>query len=1028
MKPYILYPDVNKERIAFITDDEVWTHDLKTGENKRILSNMGSLTNLRLSPDGKTVFIRVLRGTETPSNEIFSVPVEGGYPTQITFFGTRSLDLAGFSAEGNVIISTDALGPFGRASELYEFDPSTGNWNPLKVGPATTILYGNNLAIIGRNTFDIPNWKNYRGGLRGKVWASEGNQKFRKILDLNGNITSLALSGGRLFFTSDFNGIGQLYSCHISGNDIKAHTKMEEYYARNVRSDGKSLVFHAGGDLYYLRDSRAEPEKMEIELNLSGLQTNKRFVDPSHFMTDFNLSSNGDLLLFISRGHAFSVVAEKGPVMELGARSGGRIRSAAFIPGSGTIAGISDATGEDAIYLYNDAGMPLKRIDLDAGIIRKIQPSPDGKYLAVSNGRYELITVEIETGKKITLAKSEFGHIDDFSWHHTSRYLAYSFPENRSKAAIFIFDMKDKQSHRATTHGYRDFSPSFDPSGRYLYYLSQRELDPVYDKIVFELGYPMAAKPYCLTLSDKIPAPATGQMASGEYAEISFDDILGRSSSFPMDVADYQYLRAGKDGFFTLKFPVEGSMKYYLWSSAERSSGIVESYDLKKRKNSTVATGVSDIRLSMDMNRMLVKSQGSFYLVNLPQTDLVFPASADGNKAFRIDIQRIKLQVNPTEEWRQMFRETWVRMRESYWNPEKLGKFWEGIYRKYERLLPRITTRFALSDLIREMQGELGTSHAYEIGGETTTAQGYSVGRLGADFTWNGKAFVIARLYQGDRSSPAERSPLLLPGTGVREGDEIIAINGIPVDRMSPPNSALMNHAGEDVRIDLARNGEKFSITVPALLDDRNIRYRNWVEDRRAYVHDRTGGRVGYIHIPDMGPNGFNEFHRLLEEETGYEGLIVDVRFNGGGHVSQLLLEKLSRKRIGFDQPRRGPKVPYPEYSVEGPMVAVTNEFAGSDGDIFSHSWKLFGLGPLIGTRTWGGVVGINTDSTLVDGTIVTQPEFSFSFKDVGFGVENYGTDPTIEVDPTPEDYVEGKDPQLDRAIEEIMKSLKTKK
>ena len=204
--------------------------------------------------------------------------------------------------------------------------------------------------------------------------------------------------------------------------------------------------------------------------------------------------------------------------------------------------------------------------------------------------------------------------------------------------------------------------------------------------------------------------------------------------------------------------------------------------------------------------------------------------------------------------------------------------------------------------------------------------------------------------------------------------------------------------------------------------------YRDWVEGRKEYVHKKTDGKVGYIHIPDMGPNGFNEFHRLLESETRYDGLIVDVRFNGGGHVSQLLLEKLARKRIGFDQPRRGPSIPYPDYSVAGPMIAVTNEFAGSDGDIFSHSWKLFGLGPLVGTRTWGGVVGINTDSTLVDGTIVTQPEFSFSFIDVGFGVENYGTDPTIEVDPTPDDYLKNSDPQLDRAIGEILKMIKNKK
>lgn len=1028
MKPYILYPDVNGEMVAFVSDDEVWTVDLKKGSSSRILSNLGSLTNLRISPDGKTLFLRVLRGSETPVNEIFSVPITGGHPTQITFFGTQSVDIAGFSPAGNIIVSTDAFGPFRRSAELYEFDPSSGNWKPLNFGPATTIYYAKDMILLGRNTFDIPNWKHYRGGLRGKIWVKSGKQKFRKALELEGNITSFTLSGERIFFTSDFKGSGELYSSDIEGKEIRTHTRMDEYLARNVRSDGHSLVFQAGGDLYYLDDNDATPEKLDLDLNVSGIQTNPRFVDPSHFMTGFEISGAGDREVFVSRGHAFSLIADKGPVVELGAGSGGRIRSVALIPGSNIVAGINDSAGEDSIYLYDDSGSILKRIDVDAGLLRRLQVSPDGKYIAVSNGRYELFIIERETGRKTQVAKSEFGHIDDFSWHRTSRYLAYSFPENRTKAAIFIFDVKETKSHRATTQGYRDFSPSFDPSGRYLYYLSQRELDPVYDKIVFELGYPMAAKPYGVTLVENISSPVSGQIDNGEYSEISVDGIVGRSFSFPMDVGDYSLIRANKEGFLTLKFPVEGSMKYYLWSAAERSSGIIESYDLKKRKASIVATGVSDLRLSDDSSKILVKAQENFYLVNMPQTDLAFPASADGTKALRIDVQRIKLQINPADEWKQMFRETWIRMRESYWNPEKLGKFWDDVYGKYEKLLPRITTRYALSDLIREMQGELGTSHAYEIGGEITTAQGYNVGRLGADLSWNGSAFVITRLYQGDRSSPAERSPLLLPGSGVREGDAIVAINGVLLGKNSQPNAALMNHAGEEVRIDLSRNGKKFSITVPALPDDRNIRYRDWVENRRSYVHERTGGKIGYIHIPDMGPNGFNEFHRLLELETGYGGLIVDVRFNGGGHVSQLLLEKLARKRIGFDQPRRGPRIPYPEYSIDGPMIAVTNEFAGSDGDIFSHSWKLFGLGPLVGTRTWGGVVGINTDSTLVDGTIVTQPEFSFSFNDVGFGVENYGTDPTIEVEPTPEDYKEGKDPQLDRAIEEIIKLLKAKK
>jgi tricorn protease len=1028
METYQLFPDIHLDRIAFVADDEIWEYETGRGSYQKILSNFGAVTNLRFSPDGKHIYFCLLRGTEATSSEVFKVSSSGGTPIQVTFFGSPSLGIAGFSKDGKLIVTTDSLSPFRRASELIEIDEDTGSWKPLNLGPATTILYSDKYTILGRNTFDIPNWKHYRGGLRGKIWVRSDGDQFRKLLDLDGNITSITYAGNRIFFTSDYEGTGELYSVDIRGRDIRKHTSSGTYYARNVRSDGHSIVFQSGGEIFYMADEGSSPEKLNLAPEIGGLQTSMRFADPSHFLTDFSVSPDSFRVSFVSRGHSFVMSPEHGPVVELGSEEKGRIKSLIFIPGSNNTIGISDEDGEDGFSIYDLNGELVRRIKIERGLIRKAYASPDGKKLAFSNSRYELFVLDLSNDSIDLVARSEYGFIDDFSWHRNSKYIAYSFPESRSQSSIFVADADRLDAHRVTTGGYRDYSPSFDPKGRYLYYLSQRDLDPVYDKIVFELGYPMAARPYFVTLDEKVKSPLLSNDLTETYSEISFQGITGRVGSFPMEVSDYTRLEAAEESFYTLKFPVEGSMKYYLWSSAERSSGILENFDLKRRRGEIVATGLTDFKLSPDLKHMLIKSQGKFFLMNLPQKDIVFPTVADPSKAVPVDLQRIKLRVHPRSEWKQMFREAWIRMREFYWNPDRIGSFWNDTYTKYEKLLPRITTRYALSDLIREMQGELGTSHSYEIGGEMTTVPNYSIGRLGADFQWNGSAFMVSRIYCGDESSPGEKSPLLLPGIDVRSGDLLLSVNGIRVGKDMPPNAALLNHSGEDVQLEFYRDGHRTFFTVPAIPDDRSIRYRDWVEDRKKYVHKKTDGKVGYIHIPDMGPNGFNEFHRLLESETKYEGLIVDVRFNGGGHVSQLLLEKLARKRIGFDQPRRGPKIPYPDYSVAGPMIAVTNEFAGSDGDIFSHSWKLFGLGPLVGTRTWGGVVGINTDSTLVDGTIVTQPEFSFSFIDVGFGVENYGTDPTIEVEPSPDDYLKNSDPQLDRAIGEIMEMMKNKK
>jgi tricorn protease len=371
---------------------------------------------------------------------------------------------------------------------------------------------------------------------------------------------------------------------------------------------------------------------------------------------------------------------------------------------------------------------------------------------------------------------------------------------------------------------------------------------------------------------------------------------------------------------------------------------------------------------------------------------------------------------------------------------------WRAVYERYLPLIGRVSTRAEFSDLVWEMQGELGSSHAYEFGGDYRPSPHYGQGVLAADFTWDAEAsgYRVSNIVVGDSWEEEGSSPLAGPGIDVREGDVLLAINGQKLDVETSPAQLLVNQAGNEVLLTLAprpgkkgpgpvvqgKEGEGKDNTdlrheiVRAIHDDGDARYRAWVESNRRRVHEMTSGRIGYLHIPDMGPQGYAEFHRGFLAEVTRDGLIVDVRFNGGGHVSQLLLEKLARRRVGYDKSRWGGISPYPSESLGGPIVALTNEHAGSDGDIFCHSFKLLKLGPLVGKRTWGGVIGISPRNPLVDGTITTQPEFSFWFEDVGWTVENYGTEPDIEVDMTPQDQVGGRDPQLERAVAEAMRLL----
>jgi len=375
-----------------------------------------------------------------------------------------------------------------------------------------------------------------------------------------------------------------------------------------------------------------------------------------------------------------------------------------------------------------------------------------------------------------------------------------------------------------------------------------------------------------------------------------------------------------------------------------------------------------------------------------------------------------------------MFAEAWRLQREHFWAEDMSGVDWQAVYDQYAPLVERVSSRSELSDLFWELQGELGTSHAYEGGGQYRSGPHYQQGFLGVDWTYDGEAgrYRIAHIVQGDSWNATATSPLTIPGIDVAEGDAVLAINGQRVGPKRSPQELLVNQARNEVQLTIedAETQETRVVTVKALGGEWSARYRAWVERNRQIVHDKSEGKVGYIHIPDMSPWGFAEFHRGYLTEFDYPALLVDVRWNGGGNVSGLLLEKLARRRIGYDFPRWQPPTPYPAESPRGPMVALTNEHAGSDGDIFSHSFKLMKLGPLIGMRTWGGVIGISPSHSLVDGTRTTQPEYAFWFKDVGWNVENYGTDPDIEVDIAPQDYAQGLDPQLDRAIAEALRLI----
>jgi tricorn protease len=774
-----------------------------------------------------------------------------------------------------------------------------------------------------------------------------------------------------------------------------------------------------------------------------------------------------------------------------GGGTGVRHRLATWLPDGERIAAVSDEGGEEGLVVFPAAGRDrgrkrsARRFRGDFGRAVELAAAPGRTdRLALSNQRQELWVVDLPTGRSAMVERSAAGRIEGLAWSPDGRYLAYGFPETRRVSTIRVCDVATGKIYPLTRPEFRDVRPAFDPEGKYLYFISWRVLDPVYDSIYFDLGFPRGARPYLIPLradqvspfSDSVRAPrapglpfengdleteraleaARNRTARAQQMEerrappvqvtIDFEGITDRVVALPVPDGRYGRILGGRGRILFSVYPIEGSL-HHDWSpkSEPEANGILQAYDFAHERVDTIADHITDFTVSLTGKAIALRVGNRIRV-------LAVNARANGRRERPevsretgwIDLDRLRVSVIPAEEWAQMFREAWRLQRDQFWTPDMSGVDWQAIHDRYLPLVARVASRAEFSDLLWEMQGELGTSHCYELGGDYRPEPGWMQAHLGADLAPDPATgrWRVLRIPRGDPWTDEASSPLAAPGLGIREGDELLAVGGEPVGKDVSPYERLVNLAHQNVELTVrsssrrgrrvARDGKGVAresgtvrtITIKTLGHEFALRYRDWVARNREQVHKATEGRVGYVHVPDMGPRGYAEFHRSYLSEVDRDGLVIDVRWNGGGHVSQLLLEKLLRRRVGYDMNRWGVPEPYPTDSPAGPMVAITNEYAGSDGDIFSHCFKLFGLGPLVGKRTWGGVVGIWPRHALVDGTVTTQPEFAFWFEDVGWGVENYGTDPDVEVEIRPQDHAAGRDPQIERALVEIRKQL----
>ncbi|BBA97348.1 putative protease [Actinacidiphila reveromycinica] len=1102
---YLRNPHPHGDLVVFTAEDDVWVAPLDGGRAWRVSADNMPVRRPRISPDGVSV---AWTSTRDGAPEVHVADLAGGPSRRLTYWGNPLTSVRTWTPGGELVVVTAAGEASIRRTWAHRLPLDGGPSTRLPLGPVGDLAHGPDGALLLQSVTmgrEAAYWKGYRGGTAGKLWLDpDGGGEFARLHEgVDGNIECPMWVGDRIAFLSDHEGQGALYSSRPDGADLRRHTPLGGFYARQAATDGTRVVYTAGGTLHLLDGLGEDVRPRPLEIGLGGQRADLQPlpVRPAAYLGDARPDHTGRGSAVEVRGTTHWVTHRGGPARVLSARPGVRTRHPrVFSQGEDQyVVWVTDADGDDALEIAPATGLPAgtapRRLAAGRlGRVHEIEVSPDGHRIAVASHDGRVLLVDTQTGevREVPTAGGSAADGDpspapeparnnadasDLAFSPDSGWLAWSQPGPGSLRQIKLASTADLTLVEATPLRFIDYAPAFTADGRHLAFLSERAFDPVYDAHVFDLSFPNACRPYLLTLTATTPSPFGPQRHGRPYDDEADDDghgdgagtdaatdsgadagpdgegegaggnadgggpgrsghrdrpratkvdaegIADRIVPFPVEAGHYSGLRAAKGAVLWLRHPLTGTLGAALATpEAEPPESVLERYDLRRLKVDEIASDAEGFAVSGDGTKVLVSS-GSRLRVGPADSK----SDEDSDSSVGVDLSRVRVTIGPADEWRQMFDETHRLARDHFWRPDMGGLDWDGIGERYRALLDKVATHDDLVDLLWELHGELRTSHAYVTPAGASHDPRRRQGLLGADLSRSEDgAWRVDRVLPGESSDPRARSPLAAPGVAVRAGDVLVAVDGVPVDPLAGPAPLLVGTAGKPVELTVepAAGGPVRHVVAVPLADEEALRYHDWVADRRAHVHRASGGRLGYLHVPDMVSSGWAELHRDLRVEMARDGLVVDVRENRGGHTSQLVVEKLARRVIGWDLPRHGHPFSYPQDAPRGPVVAVANEFSGSDGDIVNAAIRTLGIGPVVGTRTWGGVIGIDSRYQLVDGTGVTQPKYALWFEGFGWSVENHGVDPDVEVVVTPQDHAAGRDPQLDRAVEMALEAL----
>jgi tricorn protease len=1038
MTQYLRYPHVARDLITFTADDDVWLASLSDAAGggsraRRLTADRTPVLHPRLSPAATHVAWTSTRdGTRslgrTDPQEAYAVPVDGGPGRRLTYWGDSATTVRGWVSDDEVLVLS-ATGQHATKKTWAFAVPLSGPARRLGYGPAGDVAVRDGAVLVGsaleRHVSDPARWKRYGGGTGGKIWYSPDGSRYTRILAGVGNhLVNPMFVGPRVVFLSDHDGTAALYSALPDGTDLRRHTDLGDYYARHPTTDGQRIVYQRAGEIWLLESLDCEPVRLDIRLADARSGRAPHALSAKSELGSFTLDSAGVIGAEV-RGTVHWLPSPDGPAEALLAEPGVRGRIPVVIPGRDAVACASDRGGEDGLDVIAADGSAAQRIGPgEFGRIVELAVAPDGRTAAVACMDGRLLTVALDGEPVITeIARTANEQIAGLAFSPDSALLAWSQPWlaelGVTAGQIRLARLADGTVTDVTPPRFADASPAFTVDGKYLAFLSNRTFDPVYDPHRLDLGFLPGVRPYLVTLLAATPSPfgpeLTSRPGAGETEPPAGLDVAGladRIVPFPVAAGRYDKLRAVAGGVAWLDVPPAGELgEALIGAEAPRQTRLVR-YDLAQRTHSVEIEGLDDYEVAADGARLAYRTGESLLIKPVGAADAV-----------GVDLDRIRVTVDPAAEWRQMYDEAWRLMRDNFWRADMSGVDWAAMADRYRPLLDRIGTADDMRDVLWELQGETRTSHTGVNPPAGRADQALAQGLLGADMErTEERIWRIARILPGESSVIGARSPLAAPGVAAAPGDIIAAVDGQPVDADLGPNALLVGKADKPVELTLRRDGTDRRVVIVPLASEDAVRYYDLVARQRAAVCAASGGRLGYLKIPDVMAAGWADLHRDLHTELRRDGLIVDLRENGGGGASNLVVETLARRVIGWYLSRNDEPVSYPA-APRGPIVALTDEHAMSGGDMVTQALKSAGVATVVGTRTWGGVIGCYFHQ-LVDGTWVTQPASAPWFTDVGWAVEGHGVDPDVEVMIAPHDWAAGRDAQLETAVRLALRAL----